>query len=57
MKIDTPQIPVETGRRLGESLVNAIRKYLEQPGAIEKLEAQTMARERRKAHEAALSQG
>lgn len=58
MKIDTAQIPEETGRRFGECIVNGLREYLKQPGAREALEARTKARhERRKASEAALSPG
>ena len=58
MKIDTSQIPEETGKRIGQCIVAGLREYLKQPGAREALDARTRARqERRKAHEAALSQG
>jgi hypothetical protein len=57
MKVDTAQIPEETGRKIGESIISGLRKFMEQPGAREMLDARTRARhERRKANEATLSQ-
>ena len=51
MKIDTAQIPEETGKRIGQCLVQGLREYLKQPGAREALDARTAARhERRKAN-------
>ncbi len=49
MKIDTTQIPEETGKRFGQCIVAGLREYLKQPGAREALDARTAARhERRK---------
>ncbi len=48
MKIDTTQIPEETGKRLGECIINGLREYLQQPGARELLDARTKARQARK---------
>jgi hypothetical protein len=57
MRIDTTQIPEETGKRFGECIITGLREYLKQPGAREALDARTKARqERRKANEATLSQ-
>jgi hypothetical protein len=57
MRIDTTQIPEETGKRFGECIIAGLREYLKQPGAREALDARTKARqERRKANEATLSQ-
>mgnify|MGYP006988913029 CR=1 FL=1 len=50
MKVDTSQIPEETGKRLGQYIIAGLREYLKQPGAREELDARTKARhERRKA--------
>ena len=58
MKIDTAQIPQETGRRIGESIIAGLREYLKQPGAREALEAKMEAeRERRRKNGTALCQG
>lgn len=49
MKIDTTQIPEETGKRFGQCIVAGLREYLKHPGAREALDARTAARhERRK---------
>ena len=48
MKIDTAQIPQETGRRIGECIVAGLREYLKQPGAREALDARTKARQERR---------
>ena len=49
MKIDTTQIPEETGKRFGQIIVAGLREYLKQTGAREALDARTAARhERRK---------
>ena len=49
MKIDTTQIPEETGKRFGQCIVAGLRGSLKQPGAREALDARTAARhERRK---------
>jgi hypothetical protein len=60
MKIDTAQVPVETGKKLAISIADGVRKYLAQPGGRAELDRRTAARherERRKAIEtAALSQ-
>ncbi len=48
MKIDTTQIPEETGKRLGQSIITGLREYLQQPGAREALDARTKARQARK---------
>ena len=49
MKIDTTQIPEETGKRFGQCIVAGLREYLKQPGAREALDERTAARhERRK---------
>ena len=48
MKIDTTQIPEETGKRIGQAIVAGLREYLKQPGAREALDARTMARKARK---------
>ena len=48
MKIDTSQIPEETGKRFGECIAAGLREFLKQPGAREKLEARTAARNARK---------
>lgn len=56
MKIDTAQIPEETGKRIGQAVVAGLREYLKQPGAREALDARTKARkERRKNSETTLS--
>ena len=56
MKIDTIQIPEETGKRIGQCIAEGLRRYLQQPGAREALDARTAIRnERRKEREAALS--
>lgn len=58
MQIDVSQIPEETGKRFGECIAAGLRKYLQQPGAREALEARTRERhERRKADADALRQG
>lgn len=57
MKIDTTQIPEETGRRIGQAICQGLREYLKQPGAREALDARTrMRQERRNANETALPQ-
>ena len=38
MKIDTTQIPEETGKRFGQCIVAGLREYLKQPGAREALD-------------------
>lgn len=48
MKIDTTQIPEETGKRIGQTVVNGLRAYLQQPGAREALDERTRARKARK---------
>ena len=48
MKIDTAQIPQETGRRIGECIVAGLREYLKQPGARDALDARTKARQERR---------
>lgn len=48
MKIDTTQIPEETGKRIGQAIVIGLREYLKQPGAREALDARTKARKARK---------
>lgn len=48
MKIDTIQIPEETGRRFGQRIAEGIREYLKQPGAREALDERTRARKARK---------
>ena len=48
MKIDTTQIPEETGRRFGECIISGLREYLKQPGAREALDARTAARKERR---------
>ena len=48
MKINTTQIPEETGKRIGQSIINGLREYLQQPGAREALDARTKARQARK---------
>ena len=48
MKIDTTQIPEETGKRIGQAIVAGLREYLKQPGAREALDARTKARQARK---------
>ena len=56
MKINTTQIPEETGKRIGQAIVAGLREYLKQPGAREALDARTKARnERRKKDAASLS--
>ena len=51
MNIDTSQIPEETGKRFGQSLMDGIREYMKQPGALEALEARTKARQERRKRE------
>jgi hypothetical protein len=48
MKVDTAQIPEETGKRIGQCIVVGLREYLKQPGAREALDARTRARKARK---------
>ena len=48
MKIDTTQIPEETGKRIGQAIVYGLREYLKQPGARETLDERTRARKARK---------
>lgn len=48
MKIDTTQIPEETGKRFGQCIVAGLREYLKQPGAREALDARTAARHERR---------
>lgn len=48
MKIDTTQIPEETGKRFGQCIVAGLREYLKQPGAREALDARTAARQERR---------
>jgi len=48
MKVDVTQIPEETGKRIGQSIVAGLREYLKQPGAREALDARTRARKARK---------
>ena len=51
-KIDTSQLSEERGMRFGEAIIHGLKEYLKQPGALERLEARTKAREeRRKARE------
>lgn len=51
MKIETSQIPEETGKRFAQSILDGIREYLKQPGALEALEARTKARQERRSRE------
>ena len=56
-QIDTTQIPEGARKRIGQSIIAGLRKYMEQPGAREALDARTKAREeRRKALEGTLPQ-
>lgn len=56
-RIDTTQIPEGVGKRIGQCIIAGLRKYMEQPGAREALDARTKARqERRKASEGSLPQ-
>lgn len=56
-RIDTTQIPEGVGKRIGQCIIAGLRKYMEQPGAREALDARTRARkERRKAREGSLPQ-
>lgn len=48
MKIDTAQIPEETGKRFGQCILEGLREYLKQPGAREALDERTKARKARK---------
>ena len=48
MKIDTAQIPEETGKRFGQCIIAGLREYLKQPGAREALDERTRARQARK---------
>lgn len=48
MKIDTSKLTEETGKRFGECIAAGLREYLKQPGAMERLEARTAARNARK---------
>lgn len=51
-KIDTSQLSEERGMRFGQVIIKGLQEYLKQPGAMERLEARTRAREeRRKARE------
>ena len=48
MRIDTTQIPEETGKRFGKCIADGLREYLKQPGAREMLDERTKARKARK---------
>ena len=48
MKIDTAQIPEETGKRFGQCIIAGLREYMKQPGAREALDERTRARQARK---------
>jgi len=56
MKIDTAQIPEETGKRFGQCIISGLREYLKQPGAREALDARTRARHERRERNGALSE-
>ena len=48
MDFDIKQAPEETGKQLGQSIIEGLREYLKQPGAREALEERTKARQARK---------